>query len=62
MAVVEPDSTPGPGKHSGEQMGFLLELASGDGVCNLSLGEQFRGADLTDFYPDQGEFPPKRLP
>jgi len=42
--------------------GFLLELASGDGVCNLSLGEQFRGADLTDFYPDQREFPPKRLP
>jgi hypothetical protein len=42
--------------------GFVLELASGGGVRNLSLGEQFRGAGLADFYPDQRRFPPKRIP
>lgn len=42
--------------------GFLIELASGNGTRNLSLAEQFPGADLTDFYPDKPRFPQQREP
>jgi hypothetical protein len=53
---------PRPRYQEASPEGFLVDLASGEGVRNLSLGEQFRGADLADFYPNKGKFPPKRNP
>lgn len=42
--------------------GLLIELASGNGVRNLSLGERYPDADLEDFHPERPRFPAKRIP
>lgn len=56
------DGAPRPRFQEASLEGFLIELASGNGVRNVSLGERFRGSELSDFYPDRRKFPPRRLP
>lgn len=56
------NEAPRPRYQEASVEGFLINLASGNGVRNLSLGETFPAADLTDFYPQQREFPPARIP
>ncbi|MGK2931224.1 MAG: hypothetical protein ACSLFD_00350 [Solirubrobacterales bacterium] len=39
--------------------GFLVELASGDGVRDLELDQRYPGAELSQFLPDEPRFPPR---
>lgn len=56
------NGAPRPRYQEASVEGFLIDLASGNGVRNLSLGEKFPGAELTDFYPQHPGFPPGKIP
>ncbi|MDQ2621568.1 MAG: hypothetical protein M3Y45_00850 [Actinomycetota bacterium] len=56
------EGAPRPRFQEASLEGFLVELASGKGVRNLSLDERFPGSELTDFYPGREKFPRVKRP